>query len=92
MYMHLGEDILVRQNEIVAVIDIKTAMGDGANRAFLNNAEKNGKIHRIIEKREEKSLVITVDKCYLSPISPPTLEKGRAGVKKRNPISRSKKK
>ena len=75
MYMHLGEDILVKQKEIIAIIDIKTIKEDSASRTFFKNAEKKNMIQRIVEERKEKSLVITAEKYYLSPISAATLEK-----------------
>ncbi|NMA70231.1 MAG: DUF370 domain-containing protein [Desulfitobacterium sp.] len=74
MFLHLGGDILISQEKIIAILDLETVMRNSASEKFLNNIINNGDIQNITTGKE-KSLVVTVDGNYLSPISSTTLLK-----------------
>ncbi len=74
MYIHLGGDVLIKKNEVVAIIDLETTEGH-TNEIFINNIKKNKHINSISENGKDKTLIITVKEYYLSPISSTTLFK-----------------
>ena len=72
MYVHAGNNRIIRTREIVGIFDMDTATMQGATREYLRAAEKDG---RMINIKEEipKSFIITSenggDKVYVSQIS-----------------------
>ena len=79
MYIHLGGDVLIKKNKIVAIIDLETVTEDKIKGNILNSVKSNKKTHYISKKGKEKTLIITVHENYLSPISSMTLFK-RGGL------------
>jgi len=79
MFLHVGADRSVRSDDIVAIIDIRTAAESLATREFLEVMKDEGVLEDISE-RDPKSFVITGDRVYLSPISALTLSKRTIGV------------
>lgn len=75
MYIHLGGDVLIKKNKLVAIIDLDTATVGQINEKFLNNLKYSNKVNYISENGKEKTLVLTVKEHYLSPISSTTLFK-----------------
>jgi extracellular matrix regulatory protein B len=75
MYLHLGGDVLIKKDSVVAIIDLEIAAEGKNNNNFLNNIKDNNKLMYITEHGKEKSLIITNDNYYLSPISSTTLYK-----------------
>ena len=75
MYIHLGGDVLIKKNKIIAIIDLDTGLKNKINENFLNNIKGKIKYHSISEDGKAKTLIITVGKNYLSPISSTTLYK-----------------
>ena len=75
MFLHLGGDFLIRKDKVVAIIDLEIAADGKTNNKFLNNIKDNHKIMYISEPGKEKSLIITNDNYFLSPISSTTLFK-----------------
>lgn len=72
MYLHVGEDILVRTKEIVAILDKESMKSSEYMEEFMNH-----RIDRVsnLSKGPFKSVVITFDKVYYSPFSSGTLKK-----------------
>lgn len=75
MFLHLGGDVLINQNKIIAILDLETAMKNSTSENFLRNVKEKKNINYISEQGNEKSLVLTVEESYLSPISSTTLLK-----------------
>ena len=77
MYLHLGQDIIVNEREIVGVFDLDNASSSRRTRAFLERAEKEGRVVSLpgdlprsfvlCQEREGPPLI------YLSPLSPAAL-------------------
>lgn len=75
MFLHLGGDVLINQNKIIAILDLETTMKNLTSESFLRTVKEKKNINYISEKGKEKSLVLTKDGSYLSPISSTTLLK-----------------
>ena len=82
MYIHLGGDYVVPENEIIGIFDLENTTVSKNTRDFLNLSEKK---HQVINVSYElpKSFVVTSKnnetKVYISQISPTTLHK-RLGI------------
>jgi hypothetical protein len=72
MFLHLGNNFMIRKDRIIAIIDIETGASNHISRNFLNNTDK---IQTISDEGKEKSFIISDDGIYLSPISSTTLYK-----------------
>ncbi|MDP4125558.1 MAG: DUF370 domain-containing protein [Bacillota bacterium] len=75
MYLHLGGDILVNQDRVVAIIDLETVKKGQINEKFLRKIKNDKTANYISEEGKEKTLIITTEGYYLSPISSTTLYK-----------------
>jgi len=75
MYLHLGGDILIKKNQVVAIINLETATEGKINKRFLDKIKENNNINYISSPGKEKTLIITSNNYYLSPISSTTLYK-----------------
>ena len=79
MYMHLGNNALVRTDGIIGIFDMDNTTVSARTRAFLRKAEKKGNI--IITGQDlPKSFVVVSNKkgenkVYLSVLAPSTLLK-----------------
>jgi hypothetical protein len=74
MFIHLGGEKIIRTIELIAIFDLSMEKTSKISKQFIINAEKEKKIEMIGEE-ESKSLVVTINKVYYSPISSSTLKK-----------------
>jgi hypothetical protein len=72
MYIHLGEDILIQTKDIIAILDKDSFNSSTMAEEFLKR-QKDAAVN--LSKGHFKSVVITLDKVYLSPLSSGTLKK-----------------
>lgn len=83
MYLHLGQDVVVRSGDVIGIFDLEKASVSKRTRAFLSNATKQG-IVVTVSYEMPKSFVITQHggetKVYISQISTATLKKRAAGA------------
>ena len=82
MYLHLGQETVVRLREVVGIFDMENATISKYTRQFLADAEKGGRVCNVTMELP-KSFVGCVDRdgtetVYISQISSATLLK-RAG-------------
>ncbi|HIW74594.1 MAG TPA: DUF370 domain-containing protein [Firmicutes bacterium] len=82
MYLHLGQDTVVRLDEVVGIFDMDKSTISKHSRQFLADAQKGGRVVNVSEELP-KSYVVCVDRegtetVYVSQISSATLKK-RAG-------------
>ena len=80
MYLHLGNDIVVRKNEILAVFDLDNTTQSAQTRAYLSAAEKAGRVINAAGLEIPKSFVVCAGKdgqqtVYLSQLNSSTLGK-----------------
>lgn len=80
MYLHLGEQKVVKKRDIVGIFDMDTATVMKATRNFLKIAEKNG-LAETLSYELPKSFIVCKKrkscekKVYISQIAPTTLQK-----------------
>lgn len=75
MYIHLGNEIVVRDDEIIGIFDMDTTTVSKHTRKFLEIAEKENRVINVSYELP-KSFVVTNDKkVYISQISTQTLQK-----------------
>jgi extracellular matrix regulatory protein B len=72
MYIHIGEEILVRSKDIIAILDKDSVHSSQNIQEFLQHNEKQTEN---LSKNPFKSIVITKEKVYLSPLASATLKK-----------------
>ncbi len=72
LYIHVGEDVMVRSHDVIAILDKKS----------VESTEDIQKILRLrkatvmdVAKGNFKSIVMTTEEIYLSPLSSATLTK-----------------
>ncbi|MCM3726872.1 DUF370 domain-containing protein [Neobacillus cucumis] len=72
MYIHIGEDLNIRAKDIISILDKESANQSTLVKEFLKQQSE-----RVINlsKNPYKSVIITYDKVYLSPIASGTLKK-----------------
>ena len=78
MYLHLGQDIVVRMDEVVGIFDLDNATISKASRDFLSAATKRGEVVNV-SMELPKSFVVCKNakgcRVYISQISSATLLK-----------------
>jgi uncharacterized protein YaiI (UPF0178 family) len=74
MYIHLGGEKIIRTAELIAIFDISIEQSSKFSRQFVDSARKNKDVETIGDE-EPKSIVVTKDRIYYSPISSSTLKK-----------------
>ena len=86
MYIHLGNNAVIKTQDIIGIFDLDNTTVQKRTRDFLKKAERDGKI--VITSNElPKSFVLTGNKkgekkVYLSFLSPNTLLKRSSYIKK----------
>ena len=78
MYIHLGNETVVKDNEIIGIFDMETTTVSKNTRLFLEKAEKQKKVINVSYELP-KSFIVTNDKnksrVYISQISSQILQK-----------------
>jgi extracellular matrix regulatory protein B len=72
MYLHIGEDILVHTDEIVAILDKKLLDSSPILAEFL---QQKADITIHLTEKSIKSIVVTTKHVYYSPLASVTLTK-----------------
>lgn len=72
MYIHIGGDLDIPGKDIIAILDWESVRSVESVEEFL---QQNSKDVLNLSKKSIKSIVITVDKIYLSPLASGTLKK-----------------
>lgn len=78
MYLHIGGDVILRTDSIVAVCDMDNTTGSYITREFLAKAEKAGEISAATNDLPKSFIVCAEDggqRVYLSQLAPATLAK-----------------
>ncbi len=75
MYLHLGQDVVVRKSDILGVFDLDNTSRSHITRDFLKSAETAGRVVDISGELPRSFIVVTgkSEAVYLSQISPSTL-------------------
>lgn len=82
MYLHLGGEYVVKEEEVIGIFDLDTSTVSKHTRNFLNKKEKEKKVINVSFELP-KSFILAGDKknekIYISQISSATLNK-RSGI------------
>ena len=77
MYLSIGNDMAVRERSIIGIFDLDNTSTSKRTREFLEKNEKEGQVVPCDDL--PKSFVLTaeygLDRIYLTPYTPATLEK-----------------
>jgi hypothetical protein len=74
MLIHLGENTVVTDKEIIGIFDMDTSTVNKATRDYLSLAEKRGRVE-YVNYDLPKSFIVTDDIVYVSPVNTATLYK-----------------
>jgi len=83
MYLHLGQDTIVLQSDVVGICDLDNCSGSHITRDFLARAERAGQVVSVAEELPKSFVVVTAGggtTVYLSQLSTATLQKRSAAV------------
>lgn len=73
MFIHIGDDHLIRSREIIAIVEIDVMTSSTVMEEMLAYYQKNNRL--IGSKETAKSVIITNDKIYYSQLAVLTLKK-----------------
>ncbi len=74
MYLHIGGEVMVPLDELVIIIDLEAGSRRDATKEFLSLAADDKKVVDS-GKGRKRSILVTKEKIYYSPISVDTLVK-----------------
>ncbi|TMW71995.1 extracellular matrix regulator RemB [Alteribacter natronophilus] len=74
MFIHLGGDTVIRSKDVVAILDHQSRGMSQDNQEFLSENSSRKKVTEI-SADTIKSVVVTEEQIYLSPISSLTLKR-----------------
>lgn len=75
MYLHIGGNMMVPFEELVMIIDLESGSHKETTKEYLSLADWENKMVYVGEKNKNKSVIITKDMVFYSPISVDTLVK-----------------
>ncbi|GAE26195.1 hypothetical protein JCM9140_2232 [Halalkalibacter wakoensis JCM 9140] len=78
MFIHLGGDIIIRAKDIIAIINSDSHEQSSITSTYLKEEEKKKK-KVVISSDYTKSIVLTDDEIYYSPVSSLTLNRRAQG-------------
>lgn len=76
MFIHIGENVVIPESSIIAIIDIDSVNSSEDTKQFLKIADEEGFITRITNDEPKSFILAEIDNkyvIYLSPISSITL-------------------
>jgi hypothetical protein len=75
VYIHIGGECSIPEKMIVGIFDLDEVTQDNENtKKFLKKAEEDGRIENISYDLP-RSVIVALDKIYISPISAGTIRK-----------------
>ena len=84
MYLHVGQNTVIRTGEIIGIFDMETSTLSQTTRQVLARAEKEGKVVNVSMEMPKSFLLCQNEKgemtCYITQISTSTLLK-RSGAR-----------
>jgi len=84
MYLHLGQNVVVEEVDVIGIFDLDNTTGSYLTRDFLGDAEKDGRLTNVTDELPKSFIVCSANesarnsgensnKIYLSQLSPQTL-------------------
>jgi extracellular matrix regulatory protein B len=74
VYIHLGDEVVIQTKYVVAILDYQVYASSPINEEFLKVLHSSTDYVQI-GNEHTKSIVITTDKVYLSPLATNTLKR-----------------
>lgn len=74
MYIRIGRDDVIKSKDLIAILDQKSIHRSEITKEFINNTTDMLK-HTEKKKEPFKTIILTTDKVYFSPLSSATLMK-----------------
>ena len=84
MYLHLGEDYLINENDIIGIFDLDTSSISKFTRNYLSKAEKENRLITVSDTLPRSFVVCSGfygERTFLSNLSAATLKKRIASLK-----------
>jgi hypothetical protein len=87
MYIHLGQNVVVSEEDVIGIFDLDNTTGSYITRKFLSDAEKAGSVRNVSDELPRSFIVsgrnekVTI---YLSQLSPQTLQKRSVATQSTN--------
>jgi len=78
LYLHLGQNVVVPEADVIGIFDLDNTTGSHITRNFLGDAEKNGHVINVSDELPRSFIVSSTEKeitVYISQLSPQTLLK-----------------
>lgn len=81
MYLHLGADVVVKKDDIIAIMDMESSSLSRTTKEFLKNEEMMGRVINVdVENLPKSYVLVRYNKnretfVYISPIATQTLLK-----------------
>lgn len=79
MYIHIGGDVSLQQKDITVVLNLETVLPSQKNVTDFINAEDDNNRLQYLTDDIPRSLVMTTDRTYVSPLSVNVLQKRLKG-------------
>jgi len=79
MYLHIGGKTTVPLNEVVMIVDLESGNHKEEPQDYLSLADWEERLVYVSKKGKKRSIVITKEKVFYSPISANTIVK-RSGL------------
>jgi len=82
MYLHLGQSVVVPEEEVIGIFDLDNTTGSHITRKFLSDAQRDGRVIAVTEDLPKSFIVCSEpkalserneNKILLSQLSPQTL-------------------
>jgi len=83
MYLHLGQNVVVSESDVIGIFDLDNTTGSHITRKFLSDAEKSGRVVSVSDELPRSFVVCGKDNLiniYLSQLSSQTLMKRSGSV------------
>ena len=78
MYIHIGADVSLPAHWIVGIFNLVRVAPAGATTDLMGQAEREGRLDWMTDD-VPRSMVVTLDRVFLSPVSTATLRARLAG-------------
>ncbi len=83
MYLHLGQNVMVRGQDVIGIFDLDNTTWSFRTRRFLDKAEREGRVITVGDDLP-RSFVLTQEgeglpAVYITQLSPATLQKRGSG-------------
>ena len=76
MYIHLGNGLAVKREDVVGIFDLDNSSQSHITRGFLGRAEKEGRVVNVAELELPKSFAVMKDgRVYICQVNSSTLLK-----------------